>query len=416
MSLKSDDDLPYKVGNWANYKIDKVYYFAIRVTNINAIAEVFGEQIAKRISELVHASMIEIFDGCYFDGSVRVRDIGAFDLSIGQNWLGAAQLDAAESVIQRLGRWFRDVSLTVHEAGDAQLVAAITLLKLDSTSARQGPQLALDGAHAKLVSNEKSLFQGDHWRPAYAKEMRLAVEWMQSLVAGELQLSWIPVRSLQNSREVAYFHGQLCAISSNGMLVDTARSIHAIRQLGFDPALDIETLSRALDLASRSAGPHILIDISASTINSSFWLISQMIDAINTDKITRLLIQIIPDCFIDEKCLSKCMKILRERGIGLGIIIYGSNQMYRNSMILIQPEFISISPMFARSILGRPETMEAVWTICALARVIAPMVVLQGIDTPLLAEHARRAGIVWGEGEYLGAPSWQTPREHISRS
>lgn len=383
---------------------------AVRVQNIDAISVSFGVEAANQVSEAVYASLHAIFDEGDFDGSVTQRACGAFDLVIEQTWTGAARLDAAESVFQRLDRWCRDALLTIHNVGGGAILAAIALRKTQAFAGRSPAVSELDKAHAALslgaTPTSKIRLDDD----TFAREMGLAVDWAEDYVGENLAFSWVPARSLQADAKIAHFHGRLCGMSSTGAVLDPARRQAAMARVGLGSALDLAVLDRAVAAAARASGPPLMVDISASTLQSSFWQISLLLGTMKDGQRERLRIQIIPDLGGEDQYVASGIAELHRLGIKLGVEICQSAALHRNLMLSIEPEFVSIAPMFMRSVLVRPGNIEAVSTVHALARLIAPIVVMQGIDTLLLAEQARCAGVIWGEGEHLGVPSWQTPR------
>lgn len=386
--------------------------FAIQVRNISKIRSIFGHELASEVSSSLEKSLEKICAEDDFDGSIIVRDIGVFDLFIGQYGFDLAQNSAAEAVYKRLDRWCRDASLKIYEGGSGQFLLAVVIRQAQPIDGIKSTQSGLDCAHATLRLNSYQLFEVSLDDKAYVTEMLLAVDWVKDLKAGRLSFAWTPIRNLQDVDTIAHFHGHLCAMSSTGAVIGPERRLAAIRHLGLGSTVDLTVLSMALDIACRSPGPPLLIEMFASTLRLSFWQVSLLLSSIATFGRDRIRLQIIPDLEEYDEEVASSMMELHHHGVGLGVEICHSNALYRNMMLFTQPQFIAISPIFMRAVLARPWNMEAISTIYAIAQLIAPMVVLQGIDTVLLATNARRAGIIWGEGNYLGLPSWLTPRQH----
>lgn len=384
--------------------------FAVQVHNIDAIRSAFGAEAAVAVSDAVLESLEELFLDGSFAGAVFYRACGQYDLMIEENWIRGAAMHAAQAVERRLDRWMQDASVQVHAVGSARVLAVISLRRSAHFVSSQATRAELSRTHEDMARWSQRVAQAAPGDGVYAQEMSRAVSWVEELAEGRLALAWVPVRSLQDESEIAYCRGRLCAMSPAGAVLDPEPHRAAIARLGLSPVLDLAVLVRAAEVAATTSGPPLAVTLSASTLRASFWQIALLLDTLPADARERLRIVIVPDLAEGDPALFAAVADLRQRGVVLGVEMRGPDHLERDMMLSIRPEFIVAAPIFMRLLLARPGNREAIMTICALARLIAPMVVLQGIDTPLLAEHARRAGVYWGEGEYMGPASWQAPR------
>lgn len=180
-----------------------------------------------------------------------------------------------------------------------------------------------------------------------------------------------------------------------------------LRKFGFAEVLERESIASCLDLVRKNidGGQAVCAVISPQTLEqTSFW--RRTIDYLALDeKLARRLILAIssPVALPPVAGFNRSLAALRELGCRLALDHFGHGGASIDVAMALRPEVLILD----RGLLWRAASSGAQLTllnhVTALARTLAPNVVIRGIETSEHLQLARRAGATHGQGRYFGS-------------
>lgn len=388
--------------------------YALRVQNIDSLLLIFGSGAADAIHRAIEKQLLHHLYRAEAPVRFSRRKEGAYDIEVG------------ESDVQRFGEIrdasayllavCRGIATTPITTGTASFLAAPTVSKVAQVGEPSLCSDELERTHSRLSSTAYNHLQNYKTPEAFKADMAVAVKLVEELRHGQLIMAWQQVRSLVGKHETCHFNGALAGLSSGGSPAPLHYGETAMRRLGLASTLDLETIDQCLDGSNKPGTAPVAIEISLSTVCAHVWRLKHLLGQGANDVPARMRFVIRPDGYVDAQCIQRGLDVIRKANAEIGVIMSSDHRSFNEQIQHIRPDFLVIPSHFLRSILNRPENSLALSAIAALSQFVSPQVIIQGVDSQLLATHAINAGIGWGEGQFIAPASWtRVPRQHVSR-
>lgn len=243
------------------------------------------------------------------------------------------------------------------------------------------------------------------------RDMQIAADWLDEISTSNACLSFVPVRHLGPRDNILHFKAEFSQISRDGQNLGTFSRRTVVNNLGLGSVVELLLLKNVIELIQKEREFGINIELSLGTIKRNFNQVVQYVCSLSDIDQGHFSITICPDMTDDLSPLKELRSVTQELPVLLGLALSGrQNWITSDVLSTVRPDFIVISAALLRSTLARPDNLCSVAAINALAGLVAPVVIAEGIDTPLLATNASTAGIKWGEGFHMGAAQWSLPK------
>lgn len=382
--------------------------FALRIGNLNAISVVYGAAFADSVSGQI-CSAFEVFIASDPDvfGLVKARGSGVYDLTlVGRD----PSLPLSRSKISgKVAIWCSSLGRRPFACNSRVVHVAIfsTGIDLAAIGPVASAGVLLADAHARL---ECAHFAGTvrlDGFAGYQQDMAIVADLYDQLSRNQLQFVWRPVKGLDGDC-LLYNRGVLSALRPDGGVQEWEASRKAMIRLGLAAAFDQQAVLWAVGLlAGGEVGP-LGVSVAASVFHSSGWwepVLARL--KANRAAARRLFIAIDgTDPFVSVSAAAALVDELRSLGCVIVFERMGNDSGSIASLLALRPDVITLEAMFLRLSLQSPRDFELLRHLFGVAGVIAPVVVLEGVDTVALAENARLVGAHWGVGEEVGAARW----------
>ncbi len=386
--------------------------FALRIGNLQAIASVYGGDFADSVSSQVLASLqVFIASDPHVFGKICSRATGVFDLVL-------AARDSTDGVSraqcrQKVAIWCSAIGRRALAFGARSVHVLASALTAGSMAGDQGVpgECLLAQAHARLECAQICAMARLDGFDGYQRDMAIVAELYEQLNRDQLQFAWKPVRHLENDTSL-YYRGMLSALQADGGAGEWDVSRKAMHRLGLTAAFDQHALLQAIDLLAGSEVGPIAVAVAASSFQSLCWwepVLARLRACRSLGR--RLFIAIDGTCaFVSVSAAAALADELR----ALGCVIVFERMSNDNgsiaSLLALRPDVITIEAMFLRLTLESARDLDLLRHLLGVAMAIAPVVVLEGVDTRALAKNAIVVGGLWGAGEHVGAARWILPR------
>lgn len=246
----------------------------------------------------------------------------------------------------------------------------------------------------------------------YREDMKRSVRLLEKVDRGGAMLVWQSVSSADRKDPTLYFEGLLRIVDDDGELYVCEADIRALERVGLAPELDRRLTSAVL--GRLEADPVIRLGVNISASSASFHRFGR--DASWRDLrarlerdpglAQRLVIEITETAdfpSLDEACefVSEmqnlgCLVAIDDFGAGRGSII---------QIAALAADIIKIDGSFVQGVAEDERAYATFQHLVGLGRSLAPVVVVEGIETADQAELAQKAGGDWLQGYLFNRPS-----------
>ncbi|BAK66828.1 conserved hypothetical protein [Sphingobium sp. SYK-6] len=251
------------------------------------------------------------------------------------------------------------------------------------------------------------------WAEAYRRDMAVAVEVLAAMADGRVDLSWQPVLSMQSQGEVLYHEALARLTAATGEARSPGDFFPALERLGLVRAFDRHVMGLALDEMENFPGARLGINISAQSARIDGWW-SSMFDRLRAapDVAGRLVVEITETAALAGEAHAFVAR-LRRLGCRVALDDFGvGHSSIRNAMAL-SPDIIKIDAFFLRRVTLSAHGEAMLEHILGLAAHMAPIVIVEGVETEEQSEIAERLqsryatplNACWQQGYHVGLPS-----------
>lgn len=379
----------------------------LNVLNIECIKNYYGIYVAQKLIECISHTLIE---HCVQKG-VEIyelhRDLKNFEISFALDYYPVGENDLSAEYFT--SEFCLEASSNVFEVDDFELLAACVSI-CDVMRDQKGAECYGNGVSSENFRRiSASLLERYYNGYSYRVDMAAAVSWVHSFHRCDFHWAWQKVDNMQDASPPLFHFGRLCGLDKNGQMINPVEAINALRRLGLGFVSDLAHLRSGISLLRDQNFTPIAIDITSSTIQLFGPFLKSIITREGCNTLNKFSILLISDHNEKSIILSDSIEFLLDYEISLGVQIGNIIDWSQEFISFLNPDFAVIPSTLVRPSLISREGVDVAATLVALAQLVAPKVIVQGIDTPLLAAHAQRAGVVWGQGGHFSLPSWQRP-------
>lgn len=389
-------------------------HIALRIDNLVHIARAYGNGAAQFIQSEVAAYFTGLIAEGYFDsGSVTNVTAGQFLLVL----RGTARRDKGQSLATRFAQAIMVLGCTAIEHDGTRIHVAVS-----SRAARPLPAAKLPEHDAQRLQEARDVLLGTPgsaalpseetgWAASYRRDMATAAQFFAAVHEQGLQVAWQPISSSVDPDHVLYHEALLRGVDDNGQLVSQAAVIGVLERLGLICVLDYLMVDHALHELQRSSHASIGVNISALSAKLDPWwccILGRL--AQNPDMANRLNVELTETAAIGSRTdLVHFARALQETGCALVIDDFGVGNASFWSLFGLCPQVVKIDGSFLRRALNGDRHQQILHHLAGLARSIARVVVIEGVETVELSRLADSQGLQWQQGYFHGFPSIRRP-------
>lgn len=233
------------------------------------------------------------------------------------------------------------------------------------------------------------------WR--IAREVFIAIEEDRFFFRREV------ICAIDTPSEILY-HETLARMKVDAAPVLPGRFIPALERLSLMRPFDCFVLRRTLDALRATPDAYLGCNISAQSVREDHWWKSFFLElAAAPDLAARLVVEITELTPVSPVDGPAFVRRLKELGVRVAVDDFGTG-FSADAARMCDPDIIKLDHSFLRRIregtFTAAELDHLVWT----ARRIAPLLVIEGVETADDVRIARDAGVNWIQGYYLDAP------------
>lgn len=248
------------------------------------------------------------------------------------------------------------------------------------------------------------------------RDMAAAVAHYAELVSGELQFAWAPVRAVDDD-VLLYLRAEVAIPGVVGQIINREAGYRALERLRLVAIFDHLQVQRAIDHLVRGGGWAVCVSVSATSFRRSSWW-DQLLAQLEGQRFIAERLLVAVDCEQFAVFLGPAAELadrLRRLGCKIVLLGFGSGQIALAGPLALRPDVITLDPFLIELAARGGRDLELCRRGVALAAVLAPLVVAEGVDTFRHAAVALDVGVSWGCGAFFGGPRWRGPGGHAGR-
>lgn len=310
-----------------------------------------------------------------------------------------------------------------------RLCGEISAIGFPSTA---GPlHIWLSGKWIDAVGDERPLsaatarcYLGDQaggvagWAARYRADMALVAGCIDAIEAGdargaqrtsqaELHLAWQPVCAAQDPTTVLYREALLRVVTAADVDGSPHDTIQAFERLGFAALLDRYVVDRVIGELERSPDVVLGVNISAQSArwNADWESLCERFAA-RPGIASRLILEVTETAPIAD--IGETVRFVsRMRRVGCRIAVddFGVGYASIRQLLALTPDIVKIDHVFLRRAVASKAGLATLTHMIALARSIAPTVIVEGIEDEVDLQLAFGAGAEWQQGYHFGRPT-----------
>ncbi len=179
--------------------------------------------------------------------------------------------------------------------------------------------------------------------------------------------------------------------------------IPALERLSLMRPFDCFVLRRTLDALRAAPHAHIGCNVSAQSARDDHWWKSLFRElAAEPDLAARLIVEITESTRVSPGDGRAFVRHLKALGVRVAVDDFGAG-FSADAVRMCQPDIIKVDRSFLRRVRQRTFTAAELNRLVRMARCIAPLLVIEGVETAEDVQIARDAGAHWIQGYYLDA-------------
>ncbi len=203
--------------------------------------------------------------------------------------------------------------------------------------------------------------------------------------------------------ERALYRETLVRMKVGDTVLPPGRFIPALERLSLMRPFDCFVLRSTLDTLRATPGAHLGCNVSAQSARDDHWWKSLFLElAAEPGLATRLIVEITESTPVSPVDGRAFVRRLKGLGVRVAVDDFGVG-FSADAARVCEPDIIKLDRSFLRRVrqgtLGAAELSRLV----RMARCIAPLLVIEGIETPDDVLIARDAGVQWIQGYYVDA-------------
>tara|TARA_R110000868_G_scaffold259743_15_gene518024 strand:- start:1546 stop:2946 length:1401 start_codon:yes stop_codon:yes gene_type:complete len=405
-------------------------HFVLRIDNYPHLLRAYGPEVARSALGELNRILADFFRD---DGLVAPEPDGRLEILL---WspalLGKLPLEnACENWVHS---FCAAIAMVPIECADERLHLALSgaWTKLESIHLDVHDALASPALHAldRVRFSGEAPGHGDDWIARYRRDMVAAAELFGAIDAQEsvnafaaidseeplefshysarqLALAWQPVRGAGDATGVLYYECLIRLIDSGGGSAPPDGLLESLERLGLVRALDHYILSAVIAELEQHPDVTLAANISAQSAQFDGWWqdIEQRLAA-DRSVAQRLVIEITETTVMpDIAAAAEFVSRMRSLGCLIALDDFGTGFASIRQLLALKPDIAKIDRLFlARAGLSRQDCA-AFTHLVGLADALAPIVIVEGVESDEQCQLAIEAGAMWQQGYHHGRPS-----------
>ncbi|ABE37036.1 EAL domain protein [Paraburkholderia xenovorans LB400] len=234
-------------------------------------------------------------------------------------------------------------------------------------------------------------------------EWRIAQAVFASIAEDRLFFQHEVIAAIDAPADILYREA-LARMTVDNEVMLPGRFIPALEQLGLMRPFDCYVLRRTLDEIRRMPAAYLGCNVSAQSVRDDYWWTSLFRELAAEPRVAaRLVVEItesVPVSPVEGRAF-----VQRLRGLGVRIAIddFGAG-FSADAARMCEPDILKIDRSFLRRVRQGTLCTAEFNRLVRMAQGTAPLVVVEGVETPGDLRVARDAGVQWVQGYYLNAP------------
>ncbi|WP_244110149.1 EAL domain-containing protein [Burkholderia ambifaria] len=238
-------------------------------------------------------------------------------------------------------------------------------------------------------------------RRRFRREAVGAAEISQAIHRGAIELASQPIVRLEQSSTILYRECQARLRLADGLLLLPNHFAPHLQQLGVVARIDALVVRRAMALLSSGASLCLGINLSPSGMSDQAWWEPVLDELARRPEIARRLVFEIQETAVLVPGTGRAIrKALRAAGCRVVIDGFGVRYGVQTAMEIDAPDIIKVDESLLSGLTAKQARRVA--GLVALARDMAPCVVVDGIECDVAWQVARDAGAQWVQGSWVG--------------
>lgn len=419
---------------------NQAIHFVLRIDNLHHVRWAFGPEAARSAVATVQRMLVAILRD---DGVVVPDSDGRFDLLLcNPELLGPMPLELACAAW--VHAFCAERALVPIDCGGHALHL---VMSGDWTVLADDPAFPASGTGpAARTPGSGRAFAGDvigddeAWRARYRQDMAVAAGLLAALAARrsdrgfaarsgaqaslgvpcphpEIALAWQPICHADDASGILYHECLIRLVDADGNGRSPEDVVASLERLGLIRALDQFVVTSVIDELERQPDIRLAANISAqSAVSDGWWRQIERRLAADRSVAQRLVIEITESAAIP--CIASAVAfVARMRALGCLIALddFGAGFASVRQLLALAPDIAKIDRLFVGRVAISRQARAAFEHLVGLAQAVAPIVIVEGIETAEQSGLALAAGAVWQQGYHHGQPSlarnwrWSAP-------
>lgn len=419
---------------------NRAIHFVLRIDNLPHVRRAFGPEAARAAVVAVQRMLVAILRD---DGVVVPDSEGQFDLLLcNPELLGPLPRDLACAAW--VHAFCAERALVPIDCGGQALHLVMsgdwTVLPADLASPACGTRLAAAVPGSVRPFAGDAIGHGEAWCARYRQDMAAAAGLFAALAARrsdtgfaarpdaqasllaprahpEIALAWQPIGHAGDASGILYHECLIRLVDADGNGRSPEDVVASLERLGLIRALDQFVVTSVIDELERQPDIRLAANISAqSAVADGWWRQIERRLAADRSVAQRLVIEITESAAIP--CIASAVAfVARMRALGCLIALddFGAGFASVRQLLALAPDIAKVDRLFVgRAAISR-QARAAFEHLVGLAQAVAPIVIVEGIETAEQSALALEAGAVWQQGYHHGQPSlarnwrWSAP-------
>lgn len=195
----------------------------------------------------------------------------------------------------------------------------------------------------------------------------------------------------------------LVRMKADDVVLPPGRFIPALERLSLMRPFDCFVLRRTIDAARATPGVKFGCNVSAQSARDDHWWESLFFElAAEPNLAARLIVEITESAPVSPIDARAFVRRLRALGVRVAVDDFGVG-FSADAVRVSAPDIIKLDRSFMRRIRQGTFTVDQLGRLVRMARHVAPVIVIEGVETADDVRIARDAGVQWIQGYYVDA-------------
>lgn len=253
--------------------------------------------------------------------------------------------------------------------------------------------------------------KGAAWATQYRRDMARVATLFAAIDNERCWLEWQGICGGVDAADILYHEAMLRCEGERGDRLCATELLPSLERLGFVRVLDHHVVSRVIDELDDSPGVVLGVNISAqSAVLDGWWndLFARLYG--RPDLSRRLVIEITetsPFASISEAAAFS--QQMRRLGCRIALDDFGAGYASIRQLFGLAPDIVKVDAFFLDRAARSPQDRAAFDHLFGIAAALAPLVVVEGVETEAQARVADEAGAMWRQGYHFGRPTMVRP-------